>query len=590
MESHIVSAFENDDKKRIRAQQGTYIHELALSSQIGGLILSTIMLYAMWGSINTSLLLSWFCVLNAISVLRFFHWRSVKNKLNDDAIMLLWLPRLQILLFLSGSTWGFAGWFFIQPDALLLNTTVMLFMLGIISGGLGGLSPHLPSYIIYALPAGLPLIIKLFLSIEDFHPVLPFAFLLFMLVNVMYARNIQNNILKIILLRFENNELVSKLIDKNTEAEKQTNIAKEANLSKSQFLAASSHDLAQPLHSLTLFLSALKAHPEPELQKEYLEKADQCANTMNDLFSALMDISKLNANIIKPDFTNFNSNDLIEPIALEFELKAQESNLIFEIEIENTPIKTDGIIFQRIIRNLLSNAVKHNSNCKRGIRSKIIDNSFLKIDIYDTGTGIQENQLDNIFKEYYQVNNPERDKNKGLGLGLAIVKRLATLLDFEIVVNSKLGSGTTFSISIPVLKEQELINAPKNLPPQKDLSTITIILIHDDKMIRDTTKAVIESWPSTVITAEDKQEERGKLLEANIIPDVIISDYRLRENKTGIEAIQKIQDEFNQNMPAIISTGETSTESTKTIKDFNVLLLHKPIDSKELKNSVSILF
>ena len=586
MDQSVVKDRQEVEHNKIKANQAVFIHELAPSSQVGGLLLSIIVVVAFWKALSFQTLLFWFVITNFISVLRLIHWYRARNKVNNEAYMLVWLPKLQFLLFLSGLSWGVGSWFLYLPNDLFLTTLLILFLIGIISGGIGALSPYLPCYIIYSLSAGIPFAIKLFIEHESISIIMPIALILYIVVNTLYARNIQNNILKIILLRFENSELVSKLTHKNTEAQLQTEIAEKANLSKSQFLAAASHDLAQPLHSLSLFLSALENNNNPEQQREYINKANQCAKSMNDLFNVLMDISKLDAGVVESKLENFNSNDLINPIAQEFEINTQNSPLKFEIDIDNYSIETDGIIFQRIIRNLLSNAIKHNSQGVVGIRTQF-KNGHVSFEVFDNGKGIPENQLDNIFLEYIQLDNPERDQKKGLGLGLPIVKRLSKLINADISVKSEIDKGTVFSLSIKCKdKSSALLTASNSHNKTANLEKVNILFIDDDSLIRDGMQAMANIWGCQMLSAEDDEQAIELLIKQDITPDIIISDYRLRDNKTGIEAINRINDEFNSEFPALIITGDTSPEITKLIHSKAIKVIYKPIDKGLLKSSV----
>ncbi len=579
-------AFARDSQRqrKIKAQQTAFIHELALSSQAGGVVLSALLLFTLWGSIDALVLLGWFIVLNILSTFRFISWRAVRDKLEEDEVLLDWLPRLQILLFLSGCMWGLGGWMFIQPEAVVQNSIVVLFLAGVISGSLGALSPNFATYILYAMPVGVPTVLKLFTSSESFHVSISFALFLFLIINVAYASNFRDTILKIILLRFENDRLVKQLKSSNEQANQQAKIAEAANLSKSKFMAAASHDLAQPLHSLTLFLSAMSEEKKLPNQQDYLEKAQQSAAALNKLFSELMDMSKLEAGEIVPTMESFYSLDLIHPIAEEFELKIQHQDQNLEVDVSNHAIKTDGIIFQRILRNLLSNAVKHNKEGTIGIRTERLQDQ-LQVEVFDTGDGIPESELGNIFKEYFQLNNPERDREKGLGLGLTNVQKLLKLIESQIEVDSKIGEGTSFYFKVPLSKE----DPPTRQAQAQTISKLDgglIVFIDDDKSIRDGMRAQFHLWNANCIVADSEQDAISKLVAENLTPTVIVSDYRLRDKKTGLDAIATIREEFNLEVPAIIISGDTSKDLLDQMNGLDISLAYKPLDPKELERLI----
>jgi signal transduction histidine kinase len=297
---------------------------------------------------------------------------------------------------------------------------------------------------------------KLQFTTSIYGHILPFILPLFLIINLLYVKNLQSNYIDKIKLQFENTELVSllkeqqlELINKNELAQKSKEIAIDANKRKSQFIAAASHDLSQPLYSMGLFLSAMKDEKNVQRQKEYIAKSNECVESMSNLYSSLMDISKFDSENMNAEIKTVNILNILDPISTEFELPIKSKDLEFTCNIESAMVNTDAILLQRIVRNLLNNALLYTNTGQIGLVTKAVANNKLKIEIFDTGIGIPEKELDNIFDEFYQLQNPHRDNKKGRGLGLSIVKRMVDLLGLELKISSTVGEGSCFSLKVP---------------------------------------------------------------------------------------------------------------------------------------------
>jgi signal transduction histidine kinase/CheY-like chemotaxis protein len=575
------------NNKKILAEQARALHQQAVSSQLGGLFISTILVVVFWPLVPTQYLLVWFICLNFVSIGRFFITHRCDKKSSNDDVIISWLYKMFILLALSGCIWGVGAYVFFIPGQIETESLLIVFYIALIAGSLSPLSSFLPCYLVYVIPASLPLGLQLLFSDPRyFSYAIPVGFLGFLVINCLYARNIQSNTLRMIGLRFENFSLLAQVTQSQKLALEQADLARQANLSKSKFLIATTHDLAQPLNSLVLFLAALRKANDKAEGEELLVKAHQCADNLKALFTVLQDFSQLDSTI-KISTEQFDIASLINPIAVEFELKAAVLHRGFEVDVHSHNVDTDGVLLQRIIRNLLDNALKHNQSGKIGVRTGQYADKVI-VEVFDTGQGIPADKLDSIFDEYVQLDNQNRDKRVGLGLGLAIVAKVAGLLDANIDVKSTVGQGTVFSITLPMTKETQNYSSTLDdvTPASGSLVGHLVVIIDDNESIRDAMQAVMMDWGCDVVAVVDGSHLVEILSGETRVPSIIVSDYRLADGKNGYGEIALLREEFNRAIPAIIVTGDVSTVREISSLHRSIPVLHKPLDEKVLREII----
>jgi len=272
---------------------------------------------------------------------------------------------------------------------------------------------------------------------------------------------------------------------------------------KDSFLAAASHDLRQPLHALGLFVSALENKVKLPEGPVILDKIKQSTEALNSLFNSLLDISRLDAGVVEITHQHFYIDDLLHNFTEEFKEVAAQRNLAFKISPCDSIAHTDYVLLGRILRNLIDNAIVHTRegevrvSCERkGVH--------LHIQVADTGPGIPIEEHDSIFSEYYQLNNPERDRSKGLGLGLSIVRRLSDLLDLQLTLHSDSGIGTTFSLVVPLGRVDSVVTrSPKSVvETEMDFEGVLVLVIDDEKDVRDGMEMMLREVNCTVLSVE----------------------------------------------------------------------------------------
>jgi signal transduction histidine kinase/CheY-like chemotaxis protein len=365
--------------------------------------------------------------------------------------------------------------------------------------------------------------------------------------------------------------------------EERTHQLELANLAKSRFLAAASHDLRQPLHALGLFVAQLRNRVSASERKRLIERIDAAVSAMNELFNALLDISKLDAGVLTPNVTEFPLAQLLERTESTFAGAARENGLSLRVVPTDLWVRSDFILLERILLNLVSNAVRYTSQgglvvgCRKRGR-------HLRIEVWDTGSGIPEDKRQHIFGEFYQLADPQRDRRGGLGLGLAIVDRLCRLLGHPIELKSIVGRGSRFTVVVPLVPAHTKVAEPPG--PALDLSSGKLVaVIDDDQLVLDGMGGLLRSWGCRVVTSSSADAALAAL--AGDAPDLIISDYRLADGQTGIDVIGCLRGAFGSAVPAFLVSGDTDPERLRNARVSGFHLLHKPVDPMTLRAMLS---
>lgn len=384
-------------------------------------------------------------------------------------------------------------------------------------------------------------------------------------------------------LRLQNELLVKELIQ-------QRDLVEQASRDKTRFLASASHDLRQPLSALVLFLDLLGADRQLSSQSQSMVlRAHQAANSLSGLLMTLLDISKLDASIVKPNRCTFAVQLLFKELENEFLPVAQGKGIQLSFVFSSALIDSDPVLLGQVLRNLISNALRYTDSGRIvvGCRHK---RDILSIEVHDTGIGIPSDQHEAIFREFYQIGNKERDRQKGLGLGLAIVKRTVQLLGHGIGLRSRPGNGSCFAVTVPMA--QDFMN-DGTLPfrtesGQAEFNTRgqRIAIIENEEDIRVGMQSILQSWGCDVIAANSTDAIMGMLEHDRKPVTAIISDFGLSDSSNGIDAIAALRQRYRANLPALLITGDTTRETYVAAQEANLPLLYKPVKAEVLRTAL----
>ena len=365
--------------------------------------------------------------------------------------------------------------------------------------------------------------------------------------------------------------------------------AERANLAKSRFLAAASHDLRQPLQSLTLLMELLVQVVEGEKPQQLLARFDRTLLTISEMLNALLDINQIEAGMVRPMPIVFPLEHMFSRLRDEFGYVAQERGLSLRIVSTSVQIETDPRLLEQIIRNLLGNAIKYTETGKIlvGVRRY---GQCVRIEVGDTGIGIAANELQAIFEEFHQVGNEARERGRGLGLGLSIVQRLGRLLSHDINVRSVPGRGSLFSVTVPIRPGLSVPHA--TLPPLSDKAKhkkkhrCKVIVVDDDPDILGLLEQILKSDGYIVRTASDGANALRLVAGGAIHPEILLTDFNLPGGMNGLQLLGRLRTVLNSNLPGIILTGDIATETLAKIGLHDCIQLSKPVDPRALMQAI----
>lgn len=386
-------------------------------------------------------------------------------------------------------------------------------------------------------------------------------------------------------LRFHNESLVAEL-------SRQHEMLGSASKAKSRFLAAASHDLRQPLAALMIFLEQLEFEKQLSPSgKDVLEHAQQATGSLCGLLDGLLDISRLDGHGVRLKIKSFAIQNLFDELEKEFRPVAEKKGIRLKFSPCSAVIDSDIILAVQILRNLISNALRYTPTGRVlvGCRHR---QGKLAIEVHDTGIGIPEDQLSRIFDEFYQINNPERDRQHGLGLGLSIVDRAAKLLGHPVTLTSSPGKGSTFTVTVPLAKAAIVEEQPDSVQLQEapDLNGRLIAFIENEGSIRAGMQSLLQSWGCKVMVADSAANMIKQLESKNEVIDMVISDFGLRGSLNGVDAIAAIRQRWGAELPALLFTGNISKETYALARNAGLPILYKPAKMEALHDAISAAF
>jgi two-component system, sensor histidine kinase len=547
----------------IRAEQIRAQFRIMPGAFVGSALVASLVVAMLCDRLSVHVLLPWLASVYVLSVARFVMWRWFKAT-NPSALRIKRWEWLAIIAGgLSGILWGIGG--IILHDRTSLSH--QLFVL-VATTGLGFTStymtaPLLPAFLAYVCPSFLLSAVPFLLDGDRIHVAIGIGTLLLLPVIVQFATRVCRTFLESVNVRLQNADLVEELRE-------QKDAAEEANIAKSRFLAVASHDLRQPLHALGLFVQALQESSIAAHERHIVGNIRRSVDAMEELFEALLDISRLDAGVVRPRIETFGLTSVFDRLSFEYGPVAKQKGLSLSVVKTSIYIRSDPSLLERIVRNLVSNAVRYTDRgglvlgCRR-------QGDSVRIEVWDSGRGIPAEKHREIFREFAQLDCADRDQRKGLGLGLAIVDRLVRLLGHSVELRSIPGKGSVFSITLPRGREEDFIaNTAVEYTTAFDLTGMLILVIDSEPAVCQAMEALLGKWNSDVITARSGAEMKEKLATVRRVPNLIISDYQPRTPATlgavaALNVIDMLRNEFNTEIPALLLTGDIGVE--RVIRD-----------------------
>lgn len=377
--------------------------------------------------------------------------------------------------------------------------------------------------------------------------------------------------------------LEKRIANATAQLQAQKEVAEQANRTKTQFLAAASHDLRQPIQAVGLFVSALRLRTRDEDTQKYVSRIERALSGLETVLDGLLDISRLDAGVVTPRIEDFPVANLFASLRDTFAGAAAEAKLRLDFVDTRAWCRSDPALLERILSNLVANALRytHHGGVCVGVRRRA---GVVHIEVWDTGIGIPADKQEQVFQEFVQLGNPQRQRDKGLGLGLAIVQRLGRLLEHPIALHSAPGRGTVFSVAVPRADRRATPLARETLSRGgHSFDGLRVLFIDDDADVLEAVRAFLAQLGAQVMTAQSHGQAREAVAADGRAPDVLLSDYRLAGALDGVDVIEALRAEFGAGIPAAIITGESAEAALQRVADAGLPLLHKPVRADTLE-------
>ncbi len=400
--------------------------------------------------------------------------------------------------------------------------------------------------------------------------------LVYISILVVWSRGLYRNVVDTMLLRHEKDELVRELSRAKDNAER-------ANIEKSRFLAAASHDLRQPMQSLWLFVGNLRrqwGQPQTLQTLDYIENA---LDAMRSLFDALLGIAQLDAGGVQAEMRAVPIQQTLDKLRDGFSGDCDLKGLRFSVWPSKAWVYTDPALLDRIVFNLMSNAVKYTPSGGGVVVGCRQRGHELEIQVWDSGIGIAVEHQASVFDEFVQLDNPQRDRSKGLGLGLSIARRLADLVGARLSLRSRIHKGSVFSLRVPLTQADVCPGLDSNKESAPALAGLTVVFLEDEVAILQAVQQYCQALGMQFYGAGDL--ETLQVLLQGVVPDIVLSDYSLASGENGLQAISRMREQWPL-VGAALLTGNAQPSLRDQAQSMGVMLLYKPLSPVELASAL----
>jgi signal transduction histidine kinase len=540
---------------------------------------SSALLYLLHDTVGEPLGTIWLILLNCVGLVRLCVLWQLRSRALDDARNGPLKDVLVACALVSGLIWASSVWVLGAPAQYHLQVVVMFACLAIATGGaFATVASKRTAYSIFIPPVLAPFVFGVTHEGRYYHSVGVMSLVYgVILARMIYILNGQFR--RQIEVREENTALLDELRRRTAEAEA-------ANEAKSRFLIAASHDLRQPMQVIVLRAQALADLPMTSMARDAANHLNDAVGTLHGLFDALLDVSRLDAGAIETAIQPVSLQGLFARLEQNYAEVTQQSAIDWRVVPTNLWVASDERHLERILRQLLDNAVRHAIRRSITLSARLIENDVI-IDVSDTGPGVPRDKHADIFKEFVQLDNPQRDRSRGLGLGLAIADRLARLLGHRIELESEPGQGSSFRViatqaqSVPSVKPAPA--ARVNAPP---LDGVLVALLDDTADVLHMLEVTLQRWHCETVAATHSDQLTQALLQRGRHPDVLICDYRLAEPNNGIQVIEQMRNALGITCPAFLVTGDIEVVQDERLSTLNITILRKPVRVATLRDAV----
>jgi signal transduction histidine kinase len=506
-----------------------------------------------------------------------------------ESLRRLW----NVLTVLAAALWGLAFWVLFSVDQTHRADALILIGYSICLSALPVLATQPRVYVTYVSLCFFPLLLRVATSPNPGDAELALVLGFALALTVVFARNYRRLLLRQFEFVRDSEQLLEQLRLEKASAESARLAAEAANRAKTQFLAAASHDLRQPMHAMGLFAGALRQRPL-DLESEGLVRSiNESVDALEGLFSQLLDHSRLESGVIEVQSQEFSLAETYRKLRLRFEPLAFEKGLALRFRGGHHRAWGDPLLVDRIMQNLVSNAIRYTTDGTVLVGCRRRDDHLL-MQVWDTGPGIAEQEQSRIFDEMYQVPDVPRPDNlahQGQGLGLSIVRRLAGLMHAPITLQSQLGVGSVFTLQMPAAHPAALLPlAPPTVPTAQPVLHLTledrlILIVEDDEAVRRGLEALLLGWGARVLSMPDAKafDQWIAMGPPERKPDLLVLDYWLDSQRNGLQVLTEARALLGENTPAILLSGSALSAADIEAQHPKLHLLVKPVAPVKLR-------
>ncbi|MFO1317134.1 MAG: ATP-binding protein [Burkholderiales bacterium] len=476
---------------------------------------------------------------------------------------------------LAGALWGFAA-LAMYPVSPPHQALLIVCVFGAVLGGLNLTAVYRPAFYGFALPALVPLIVRVALEGDEVHLYTALVMTVVLGFILAFGHQLNDVLTRSLAMRYENVDLIAELKGKTRAAHEARAAAEAANRTKSQLLAAASHDLRQPLHALGLYIAALAARADSVEWRPLVGSVQRAVAALEEQFEQLLDLSKLEAGAMSPVSRRVAVGPLLARVVADHAPHARAKGLTLRAAATRLAVRSDAALLERILRNLVANAIRYTDagGVLVGARRR---GGAVAIEVVDTGAGIAPEHRSRIFEEFYQVRAGNRRAHAGMGLGLAIVRRLAALLDHRIGLESRVGRGSRFAVVAPRALPDAVRTGRDRPQRPAAIAGALVGVIDDDPVSVDAMGALFATWGAEVAGAADAAGLLAAIGRTARYPDLVVADLRLADGGSGIDAVRTLRDELGFVVPALLVSGDLSAAAERDARAAGLMLLGKPV-------------
>ena len=568
----------------------------------GNLFGMLVIAFVFWPIAEPLRLLGWLGVVGGLWLVRLAHFlRFRRQRSTESHALRVWRRSWVVLVLCQGAMWGLAVWLFWGLGTPYHRLALLMVVYTYCLASVQLLASQAKVFLVFLCLVLTPTIVRVASDTsQPLHLQMAVILTLMFCITVLMARTYSSALGQAIARKSRTDELASRLRLEMAVADEGRRAAEAASRAKTQFFAAASHDLRQPLHAMGLFAEALRQRSHDPEVASLVNSINESVDALEGLFGELLDITRIDTGGVDVNPAPVRLRELFARLRLHFEPTAFEKGLMLSFRGEHLVAQADPVLLERVLRNLVSNAIRYTDDGGVLVSCRLrqgADGGHLLLQVWDSGIGIAESSLPRIWDEFYQAqsNRPlEPHHRKGLGLGLAIVKRLAGLMEAPIDVRSRVGHGTVFSLELPLGKAPRHMAAADASTAAKGPLGLTlegrlILVVEDETAVREGLVVLLQAWGAGVLAFDTVEAVEAWVASAVAeTPDLLLVDYRLPQGRTGIDALVALRARWpEQRLPAIMITGSSlgGHEDEAVTHDYHLLI--KPVLPNKLRAMIA---